>query len=161
LPWSEIDFSEMPKGMPAILTYRGKWDDNSDEYRGSMPRLDPKLPAAVRARVAGAATRAFKALECKGYARVDVRVDRRGHPYVIDINPNCDLSPQGGFFKAVRAAHMSYADMALHIVELALGATLGPPHSQDVRPRLGTAARAHREAERLQPRRATSRARAR
>lgn len=144
LPWSEIDFTGMPKGLPPIITYIGKWDEESEEYRGSVPRLAPRFAPKVRASIAQAAAGAFTALECRGYARVDLRVDAEGQPYVIDINPNCDLSAQGGFFKAVRAARLSYADMVLHIAQLALGAPLvipHPSHSLDVHPRLGAAPR--------------------
>jgi D-alanine-D-alanine ligase len=163
LPWSEIDFSTMPKDLPPIITYLGKWDEQSAEYLGSMPRLAPQLTPALTAAIREAAAGAFAALECRGYARVDLRVDASGQPFVIDLNPNCDLSPQGGFFKAVQAAPLSYADMVLHIAQLALGSPLvisHSPHSHDVRPRLAAVARSRRSPARLHARGAASRARA-
>jgi D-alanine-D-alanine ligase len=79
----------------ALLEQYGQED--SDEYQGSMPRLDHRLSAAAQERIIALAQRAFVGLECKGYARVDLRLDQRGEPFVIDVNPNCDLSAQGGF----------------------------------------------------------------
>jgi D-alanine-D-alanine ligase len=120
LPMSEIDFSAMRKDLPRIVTYRGKWDANSDEYRGSTTRVNPVIKPALKNRIAEVARGAFVALECRGYARVDLRVSEAGEPYVIDVNPNCDLSPHGGFFRACKTAGLSYADMVLKIVALSL-----------------------------------------
>ena len=38
-------------------------------------------------------------------------------PYVIDINPNCDLHPEAGFAKAAAAAGIEYPALALRLVE--------------------------------------------
>lgn len=116
LPFSEIDFSEMPAHLPRIVTYEGKWVEDSDDYRGSTTRVSPKLPAALSKRIMQTAREAFIALECRGYGRVDMRIDKKGVPFVIDVNPNCDLSPGGGFFRAAKAAGMSYADMVMKLV---------------------------------------------
>jgi D-alanine-D-alanine ligase len=120
LPMSEIDFARMPKELPRIVTYRGKWDAGSDEYRGSTTRVNPTLKPALKKRVAEVARGAFAALECRGYARVDLRVSQAGEPFVIDVNPNCDLSPQGGFFRACKTAGLSYADMVSKLIALSL-----------------------------------------
>jgi len=119
LPLSEIDFGQMPAHLPKIVTYSGKWEEDTDDYRGSTTRLNPKLSLALRTRIEKAARGAFEALECRGYGRVDMRVSKRGEPYVIDVNPNCDLSPGGGFFRACKASGMSYADMVMKLVALA------------------------------------------
>lgn len=118
LPLSEIRFGNAFTGKPNVVSYKAKWDTESAECIES-PSVLVTLPRAVEARCVEVAMAAFEALECRDYGRVDLRVDEDGQPYVIDINPNCDLHPQAGFAKAAEAAGLSYADLALHLVDLA------------------------------------------
>jgi D-alanine-D-alanine ligase len=119
LPLSEIRFGAAFEGKPRVLSYRAKWETESAECIDS-PSGACDLDAVSQARCVGVALEAFEALDCRDYGRVDLRVTAEGIPYVIDINPNCDLHPQAGFAKASTAAGISYADLALHLVELAL-----------------------------------------
>jgi D-alanine-D-alanine ligase len=119
LPLHEIDFSEMPGDRPKIVSFEGKWVEGSVEYRGTRP-VPCQLPDSVRERVEQVALAAFTALELRDYGRVDVRLSADGTPWVIDVNPNCDLSRGAGFARAAQAAGMAYPDMILRLVALAL-----------------------------------------
>src|SRR5262249_3295405 len=92
LPIGEITFGGLPKGHPHILTYASKWLAESDECKGTPSVAAVLRPRELR-RVAAIGRRAFEVLGLRDYGRVDVRLDERGDPYVIDVNPNCDLSP--------------------------------------------------------------------
>jgi D-alanine-D-alanine ligase len=120
LPLYEIDFSEMPAGMPRIVSFDGKWVESSPEFRGTKPVPCEGLPAAALARIGAVAEKAFAAMELRDYARLDVRLAADGTPYVIDVNPNCDLSEGAGFARAARAAGLGYDDVVRRIVDLAL-----------------------------------------
>jgi len=121
LPLHEIDFSEMPAGEPHIVSYAAKWEETSAEYRGTKPVPCTGLPDVVAARIAAVARAAFAAMELRDYGRLDVRLAADGTPYVIDINPNCDLSEgSGGFARAGRAAGLGYDELIRRIVTLAL-----------------------------------------
>lgn len=120
-PYFEIDFSAMPPDRPRIVSFEGKWLAGSVEYRGTRPVRCEGLPAELRARVAATALAAFEALDLRDYARVDIRLSAEGTPYVIDVNPNCDLSDlAGGFSKAAKAGGLTYKDVILRIADLAL-----------------------------------------
>jgi D-alanine-D-alanine ligase len=120
LPFFEIDFSDLPADRPRIVSFDGKWVETSVEYAGTKPVLC-ELSQDLRERVADAARGAFEALELRDYGRVDIRLDADGTPYVIDVNPNCDLSHQaGGFSRAARAAGLTYDDVILRLLDLAL-----------------------------------------
>ena len=120
-PFYEIDFSEMPADRPRIVSFEGKWVEDSAEYNGTKPVRCTNLSPELAERIATTALTAFEALELRDYARVDIRLAADGIPYVIDVNHNCDLSDvAGGFSKAAKAAGLSYEQVILRIVELAL-----------------------------------------
>jgi D-alanine-D-alanine ligase len=121
LPLTEITFGGRTFGNdanPKVLSYSAKWNLGSDECLDS-PSAPAILTPELELRCIEVAEQAFEALECRDYGRVDLRVDAAGIPYVIDINPNCDLHPQAGFARAAEAAGISYAELALHLVDLA------------------------------------------
>jgi D-alanine-D-alanine ligase len=139
LPLSEISFGKAFDGQPRIVSYRAKWDPQSPECIDS-PSGPCELEPELEERVVATALAAFEALECRDYGRVDLRVTADGQPYVIDINPNCDLHPDAGFARAAAAAGIDYSDLALRLVELALERSHGNSSSRPAGP--GSARRA-------------------
>jgi D-alanine-D-alanine ligase len=124
-PFYEIDFSLMPANRPRIVSFDGKWVEGSDEFIGTKPVPCVNLTPELRARITEVALAAFEAMEVRDYARVDIRLPERGPdagtPFVIDVNPNCDLSDgAGGYSKAAAAAGLAYDEVIRRIVELAL-----------------------------------------
>jgi D-alanine-D-alanine ligase len=119
LPHSEIVWA-LPNGLPRVVTYAAKWETGSVYDRGTVPRLLGPGEARLSARLTRLARRVWSAVEGVGYARVDVRIDARGRLYVIDVNPNADLSPAAGLARQAAAAGWSYADLVGHIVDLAV-----------------------------------------
>ncbi len=119
LPPGEITFHELPEGHPHILTFDSKWEDDSVDWKGTKSVAAVLRPREMR-RVAAIGRRAFDVLGLRDYGRVDVRIDERGDPYVIDVNPNCDLSEDGGFALAAARAGLRYADMVWEILRSAL-----------------------------------------
>jgi D-alanine-D-alanine ligase len=124
LPLTEIQFGPHFEGRPNIVTYAAKWVEDSPECLDTQSApclLEPELEA----RLVRTALDAFSALDCQDYGRVDLRVSPEGVPYVIDINPNCDLHPTAGFAKAAAAAGIDYPALAHRLVEVALERTHG------------------------------------
>jgi D-alanine-D-alanine ligase len=120
LPISEIDYSEFPAGVPRICGYEAKWIPESVEYQKSKPVCPAPLEAEMKKRLEQTAIRVFKLFECRDYARVDFRVDQDGRIYVIEVNPNPDISPQSGMSREIKAKGMTYVQFIEGLLEKAL-----------------------------------------
>ena len=120
LPLSEIDFSTLPEGLPKIVSYDAKWNEGSVDDLGTVPVLMPQLPTNLAARVRRAAVDAFRAVGVRDYGRVDIRLAANGIPYVIDVNPNCDLSRYAGMARAAAGVGIDYSALVKLLVRYAL-----------------------------------------
>lgn len=120
LPISEIDFSALPEGMPNIVTYNAKWMHNTPEYHGTVGKCPAILPAEVEQRVKDTAFAAFTLMGCRDYARVDIRLSKENIPYVIEVNPNPDISDDAGFMRSAKTSGRSFADVIRTIIECAV-----------------------------------------
>jgi D-alanine-D-alanine ligase len=117
LPLSEIRFQ--PGLSRPIVSYDGKWREDSPEYVKTEPVCPAPLKAKEEFLLRDVALRAYKILECRDYARVDIRL-RGGVPYILEINANPDISPGAGLARAARAAKISYPKLIGRILEMAL-----------------------------------------
>lgn len=120
LPVSEILFDGLPDEMPKIVTYDGKWIEGSVYYNFTKPKCPADLPKRLQKKVEEISVTSFKALNCRDYARVDIRLDQKGTPFVIEVNPNPDISRDSGFARAANAAGINYTELLLTITGFAL-----------------------------------------
>lgn len=117
---SEIVYS-LPSFVPKILTFAAKWEPESLYFRGTWPECPAKIEDSLKERIAEICLASFKLLGCRGYARVDMRQDIEGKIYVLEINPNPDISPGYGAALQAKVAGMAYHQFIEKIVLLALG----------------------------------------
>lgn len=120
LPVSEIIFEGLPSNLPKIVTYDGKWIEDSVYYNNTKPMCPAKLSTTILKRIERIALEAFSALNCRDYARVDLRLDKKNNPYVIEVNPNPDISRDSGFARAAKAAGISHEQLIFTITNFAL-----------------------------------------
>ena len=119
LPLHEIDFAKMPRGRPHIISYAAKWDESHAEYAGTLPVPLRGASETLERSIERAAMQAFKALGLRDFGRVDIRVDERGQPWVIDVNPNCDLSPDAGVARAAASGGAAYHELIGEVCDIA------------------------------------------
>jgi len=120
LPISEINFTGLPENFPNIVTYDGKWTEGSVYFNHTKPVCPAVLPARIKKKIEKTALASYDALNCRDYARVDIRLSNDGVPYVIEVNPNPDISSDSGFARAAAAAGLSYDDLLYKIANFAL-----------------------------------------
>jgi D-alanine-D-alanine ligase len=119
LPISEIDFSKMPVHLHNIVSYQAKWEPLHEAYHKTIPRCPAKLPKKIEAEAKEIALKAFKAMGCRDYCRVDMRLSKDKKLYVLEVNPNPDLTEDAGFMRSMRHAGYSYKRALKTIVDLA------------------------------------------
>ncbi len=118
MPVSEIIFTRMPQGAWPIVTYAGKWNPESPEYAGSEPVCPADLFPELGRRVAQVAKQAWETLAgSEGYGRVDLRVTDSGEVFVLEVNPNPDLSSDAGFARMAAAKHWGYAELVQRVLD--------------------------------------------
>ena len=126
LPLFEMEFTDAVdddgRPLPKIITYRAKWDPYSRDFYAVDSRCPPLgLEPEVVAYVQDVALKAYRALGCRDYARVDMRLDEAtGEPYVLEVNPNPDLAVGCAFAQCVRASGRTYEAAVAEIVALAV-----------------------------------------
>ena len=124
LPLIEILFDDLPPESKGIDSYEAKWvwDDPAKPLDCiSCPAdVDPKLEAEIK-RVA---IDAYKALGCRDWSRIDVRLDEKDVPNILELNalPGMISDPKANsrFPAAARAAGLTYDDTLLTVLDYAL-----------------------------------------
>jgi D-alanine-D-alanine ligase len=121
LPITEVQFTLSPAVPWPILSYAAKWHPGSFEYEGTdMLRAVP-LPAALAEALVGLAIKAYRALGCRDYGRIDLRMSETGEPMILEVNANPDMGPTACFAKSLEVAGIDRATLLVQLVHQAAG----------------------------------------
>ncbi len=123
---AELTFGE---GGPDIYTYEDKTRQSGREVGVICPaKLDEKLTSHAQ----DVAIKAFNALGCYDCARVDMRMDREGNLYILEINSLPSLGEHGSYVAAAEAMGMDFAALVNRLVEVASSRYFGTPSLPDM-----------------------------
>jgi len=120
LPIIEFDFSDLPEDHPAIITYDVKWNPLDQAYHKVHSQCPAALPRRIEKKVREQALLAYGATHCRDYARIDMRLSRDDRPYVLEVNPNPDLTVGVSFMEAAEEAGLAFSETLAKIVAFAL-----------------------------------------
>jgi D-alanine-D-alanine ligase len=115
---SEIIFS-LPPGLPNMLTFGAKWLTDDIYFHHTDPVCPAKVDDALWAHVSEVSIAAYRLLGCRGYARVDMRLDADGRASVLEVNPNPDISLTSGAVRQASAIGLTYPQFVDRIMQLA------------------------------------------
>ncbi len=118
LPPVEFDFSALPEDYPPIISYAAKWNPLAEEYHQIHTVCPASLTKAMRRKVQAVAIAAYEATECRDYARLDIRL-KGNQPYVLEVNPNPDLTEGVSFMESAEAAGFTFDQALARIVDFA------------------------------------------
>jgi D-alanine-D-alanine ligase len=118
LPIAEMVFSDYYKDKPKVLNYKSKWDVDSEEYQASTRAFGTlKNDIVLKEKIKDICFKIWDVFKLKGYARVDLRVDLDGNPYVLEVNGNPCIAPDSGFIAALEEAKYTRKSMIKRILE--------------------------------------------
>ena len=91
LPLSRSIFDDLPPGYWHIYPYDAKWKKGTvyDKIQVERPANIPRRLASL---ITEMALDTYTLLDCHDYGRVEVRVDREGNPFVLELNPNPSIN---------------------------------------------------------------------
>lgn len=125
LPLAEVDYSQLPRKIPPIMSYAAKWVETSVEYQRTDVICPARVDAEMTALINRTAVKAFRAVGGWGYGRVDIRLDENGEPVILEVNCNPCLDSGMGLARSAEQAGITYPQLLQSIIKAAFE---GPPY---------------------------------
>ena len=119
-PIWEMLFPNAKPDSPLIATSRIKWDPDHQKKLGIETIAAKGISDSVRDDILKLCKRAYRALSLSGYARMDLRLQPDGRVYLIEANPNPNLSFGEDFAESAEKADFSYEALLSKIITLGL-----------------------------------------
>ena len=115
LPIVGMNFASLPAGSLPIYGFEAKWLWDRPENPLDIFSCPAKISGSRRAEIEDVVLRAYHALGCRDWSRVDVRLDAGRRANVIEVNPLPgilpDVADNSCLPKSARAAGMTYDEL--------------------------------------------------
>lgn len=118
LPPAEMDFSAFPDMKRHLCTYDSKFNFGSEDFETIKMVVPALLEEILCDRLEDIVCRTYKALGCRDFARIDLRL-RGAVFFVLDVNPNPDLSSETSTAYGAEAAGITYGQFVSGLVNMA------------------------------------------
>ncbi len=103
----------VPKDV--FYSYKAKYEQGMSDHF-----FPARVPEAVYKRTLDAGLAAHRALDCRGYSRVDFIIDAAGDPYILEVNTLPGMTATSLLPDIARGIGMSFPDLVEEILRLAL-----------------------------------------
>ncbi|MCL5018970.1 MAG: methyltransferase domain-containing protein, partial [Patescibacteria group bacterium] len=117
LPIIEEDYSLLPDELPRICGYEAKWLPDSPYF--SITSIPVELPKETEEFVIDCCLKLFERLECRDYCRFDWRLDSKGNPKLLEVNPNPGWCWDGHLNKMAKLSGLTYSGLLESILKAA------------------------------------------
>jgi D-alanine-D-alanine ligase len=115
LPIVGMNFGELPEGAMPIYGYEAKWVWDRPEKPLNMFDCPARISDGLRQAIEELTLRAYNALGCRDWSRIDVRLNSEGIPNIVEVNPLPGILPKAEdnscLPKAARAAGIDYNEL--------------------------------------------------
>ncbi len=120
LPPRELKFSKVPEGEPKFASFKAKWDEGYRERWGIFSGFPDDLSESLQRSLATVAKRVFRALQMRGFGRIDLRLTDEGKLVVVEANPNPEIAQGEDIAEAAAKVGIPYNDLIERLVVLGL-----------------------------------------
>ena len=121
LPIVEIDHSQLPPGANPVYSYEAKWIWDQPDKPLEIFRCPAEISPDLKNRVEDIIRKAVEVLRIRDWSRIDIRLDERGEPNILEINPLPGVLPNpednSCLPKAARTAGYSYSALLHRVVD--------------------------------------------
>ena len=112
------------KALPVIeIVTKNKVYDFDAKYvdRDTKYEVPANLREDEREKVQGIALRAHRVLDCRDFSRVDMRLDKKGKAYVLEVNTIPGMTERSLLPKAAGSQGISFEELCMSMTGLAYG----------------------------------------
>jgi D-alanine-D-alanine ligase len=92
--------------------YKAKYTKGMTVYE-----VPARIPVKVARKIQAIAYRVYRGLGLKGFSRVDVMLDRKNRPYVLEVNSIPGLTEFSLLPKAARAVGIGFEELCLRVIQ--------------------------------------------
>jgi D-alanine-D-alanine ligase len=119
-PVWELTMPKLPDSAPNIVTSRVKWNLDYQDEIGLETSKAKGLSTVKGKEIDRLARRIYRALGLSGYARIDMRMDAEDRIWVLEANPNPDLSQGEDLADSFEQRGYSYSQLIQKILNLGM-----------------------------------------
>jgi D-alanine-D-alanine ligase len=123
LPTISMRFDALPAGSVPIFGFEAKWIWDTRDHPLGIYECPARIDTGLQEALENVALRTYAALGCRDWGRIDLRLDERGVPNVMEVNPLPGIAPDPNdhscFPMAARAAGISYEELMQRALLLA------------------------------------------
>lgn len=117
-PIWELKFENVEKPEKEFYSNRAKWNHKYRHKKG-IKTTHALLDLEKEKEFSSICKKAYKELNLNGYARIDLRMNLDGEIYIIEVNPNPDISALDDFASSAKHKGVSYEKLLSKILNLA------------------------------------------
>ncbi|QEE16410.1 D-alanine--D-alanine ligase [Promethearchaeum syntrophicum] len=124
LPIIEVTFDHLPSNMVKMDSYESKWIFDTIDNVNDPLRCPAKITPKLKQIIENIAIKTYTVLGCVDLCRIDIRLNKRGIPNVLEVNALPGLNPNPSFHSrfpyACAKAGISYDQMILTVFQAGL-----------------------------------------
>jgi D-alanine-D-alanine ligase len=121
LPIVEIDHSQLPQGANPVYSYEAKWIWDQPDKPLEIFRCPAEIGPDLKNRIEDIIRKTVEVLRIRDWSRIDIRLDERGEPNILEINPLPGVLPKpednSCLPKAARTAGYSYSALLHRVID--------------------------------------------